>query len=362
MTRPRTLHLAALCGLTLAATATGCASASNASESGEDEATAPDELRAKAPPACLGASQPLTLFHDLPFTDVTVGGVTGAFLVDLATTGSAIDALAFPAPGPSASRCPLGASCMFEGFTFFGGWGAVQLVSEELDSAGDAVHQAGILGTDLLATSVYTLDYGRRRIYRGGRGACSDATLARAGLEPLSTRGFYGSSVVALRPMTDVLASAAPGAVPNVPTVPVRVAGVTAVAQLDTGFADTRIRHSVNINTAFFDAIQAANPGALVRDAASDLSLTTCAGVAEPVEAWRLAPGMSFDLVGESGAAARTEKSAVLFVKRTPAAARRCGGIGTWSAPAAQVATSFYVDAGVVVFDPFASRVWINAR
>jgi len=293
VTRPRTLHLAALCGLTLAATATGCASASDASDAGEDEATAPDELRAKTPPACLGASQPLTLFHDLPFTDVTVGGVTGAFLVDLATTGSAIDALAFPAPGPSASRCPLGASCTFEGFTFFGGWGAVQLVSEELDSAGDAVHQAGILG---------------------------------------------------------------------VPTVPVRVAGVTAVAQLDTGFADTRIRHSVNINTAFFDAIQAANPGALVRDAASDLSLTTCAGVAEPVEAWRLAPGMSFDLVGESGAAARTEKSAVLFVKRTPAAARRCGGIGTWSAPAAQVATSFYVDAGVVVFDPFASRVWINAR
>jgi hypothetical protein len=49
-------------------------------------------------------------------------------------------------------------------------------------------------------------------------------------------------------------------------------------------------------------------------------------------------------------------------VKRTPAAALRCGGIGTWTAPAAQIATSFYVDAGVMVFDPFAERVWITAR
>jgi hypothetical protein len=46
---------------------------------------------------------------------------------------------------------------------------------------------------------------------------------------------------------------------------------------------------------AFFDAIRAASPDAIVRDAASDLSLSTCAGVAESVEAWRMAPGTSFD-------------------------------------------------------------------
>lgn len=362
MSSPRSLALAGagLCGLALAASATGCASASDASDDG---ATSPDELRAKAPPSCLGESQPLTLSRNLPFANVTVGGVNGQFLVDLATTSSAIDVLAFPAPGPSAARCPLGETCTFDGFTFFGGWGTVSLISEELDAPSDTFHQAGILGTDFLATSVYTLDYGRKRIHRGDRSACADATLTRAGLKPLSTRGFYGASDVPRKPMTDVLAGASPGStMPNVPTVPVRVAGVTAVAQLDTGFADTRIAHSVNVNTAFFDAIQAASPGALVRDAASDLSLTTCAGVAEPVEAWRLAPGTAFELVDESGAAARSEKAAVLFVKRTPAAARRCGGIGTWSAPAAQVAASFYVDAGVVVFDPFASRVWMSAR
>ncbi len=109
--------------------------------------------------------------------------------------------------------------------------------------------------------------------------------------------------------MSDVLASAGSGPVPNVPTVPVRVAGVTAVAQLDTGFADVRVPHSENVNAAFFDAIRAKSPDSIVRDAAL-----------------------------------------------------RCGGIGTWTAPAAQVATSFYVDAGLLVFDPFAERVWITAR
>lgn len=358
MTLRRSLIASALCGPALAAIATGCASASDAG----DAATSPAELRSKTPPSCLGDPQSLTMSRNLPFASVTVGGVSGAFLVDLATTNSAIDVLAFPAPGPSPKRCALGEACTFDGFTFFGGWGAVTLISEELDSPSDAFHQSGILGTDFLATGVYTLDYARKRIHRGDRGACDDTTLTRAGLKPLSTRGYYGSSEVVRKPMIDVLATAGDSAVPNVPTVPVRVAGVTAVAQLDTGFADTHVAHSVNVNTAFFDAIQAANPGALLRDAASDLSLTTCAGVAEPVEAWRLAPGVVFELVDESGAAARSERAAVLFVKRTPAAARRCGGIGTWTAPAAQVAASFYVDAGVVVFDPFASRVWINAR
>ncbi len=345
--------------LTLAAVlSTACA----AKDDAVDGTTAPDELRSKALPACLGKGEPLALFHDLPFANVTVNGVTAPFLVDFATTGSAIDVLAFPAPGLMAARCPLGDSCSFDGFTFFGSWGTVTLVSEELDYPDAALHQAGILGTDFLASSVFTLDYKGKQIHRSAGGACDGSTLTKAGLRPLSTRGFYGIGSAPRKPMSEVLASAGSGPVPNVPTVPVRVAGVTAVAQLDTGFADVRIPHSVNINTAFFDAIRAAKPDALVRDAASDLSLSTCAGVAESVEAYRLSPGTSFELVDESGAPARAEPGAVLFVKRTPAAALRCGGIGTWTAPAAQVATSFYVDAGVLVFDPYAARVWITAR
>ena len=52
--------------------------------------------------------------------------------------------------------------------------------------------------------------------------------------------------------------------------------------------------------------------------------------------------------------------AAVVFVKRTPASAKSCGGIGTWTAPAAQMAASFFVDLGVIVFDPFRSRVMVR--
>ena len=40
---------------------------------------------------------------------------------------------------------------------------------------------------------------------------------------------------------------------------------------------------------------------------------------------------------------------------------QKCGGIGTWTTPAAQIGASFFADVGVLVFDPFSSRVWISA-
>jgi hypothetical protein len=314
-------------------------------------------------PACLGDARSVTLSGGLPYTEVRVGAApspnAGAFLVDFATTRSAIDLAAFAAPGPTATGCnprTLGQSCTFADLDFFGTWGPVTLVTEAL-----APGHAGILGTDFLSVNVITLDYRGRRILRAKKStACTDAALTAAGFAKLSTTGFYANDTATLRPYSDVDSSAAPGGkVPNVPTVPVSVAGVRAIAQLDTGFDDAVVTHSVNVNIAFFDAIQAANPGALVRDAAADLTLTTCAGVSEPVQAYRLAPGAAFAMVDGADVPVRAFSDATIFVKRTPAAAKACGGIGTWTTPAAQVGASFFVDAGALVFDPFASRVWI---
>jgi hypothetical protein len=107
-------------------------------------------------------------------------------------------------------------------------------------------------------------------------------------------------------------------------------------------------------STIDLSAFAAPGPTATGCDPSLDASLTTCAGVAEAVEAYRLAPGASLVL------GPRASPSAVVFVKRTPPVAQRCGGIGTWSAPAAQIGVSFFVDLGVIVFDPFASRVWVR--
>ncbi|MGD0525270.1 MAG: hypothetical protein ABSE49_09010, partial [Polyangiaceae bacterium] len=133
-----------------------------------------------------------------------------------------------------------------------------------------------------------------------------------------------------------------------------------ALAQLDTGFDDDVDHHSVNINQAYLATLMAQNPGAIVRDASLDLTLTTCVdGTSETVEAYRLAAGTSFEFVADSGTAARSVSDAILFAKNTPKAALVCGGIGTWTVPAAQVAQSFYVDAGAVVFDPIGAKVWM---
>jgi hypothetical protein len=140
----------------------------------------------------------------------------------------------------------------------------------------------------------------------------------------------------------------------------VQIAGVAAVAQLDTGFNDSVTKFSLDINEAFLLAIQAQSPSALVRDSSLDETLTTCVnGVSEPVQGYRLAAGSALGFVDQGGNIARSYPGAVVFVKETPDAAQACGGIGTWTVPAAQVAASYFVDMGILAFDPFHETVWI---
>jgi hypothetical protein len=319
--------------------------------------------------ACFGDRAPLVVTNGLPFAEVDIGvsSVRGHFLIDYATTTSVIDLSALGALAPHARRCDpkkLGETCSFSPFSFFGGWGEVSLYTEDLSSFSGSVREAGILGTDLLSQVALTLDFVEHNVFRARPGAlCSDATLEAAGFVSLSSAGYFASDTSALVGLASVVAGveAAPR-VPNVPTVPLRIGNTTAVAQLDTGFDDALVPFSVNVNEALYHAIALATPHALVRKPSADLALTTCAGVAEAVEAYTLAPGFDLALVDTSGKAAKTYRSATLFVKRTPLEARRCGGIGTWSTPAVQIGASFYSDLGVLVFDPFTSRVWVRSR
>lgn len=313
--------------------------------------------------ACLGDRLPLTISRGLPFASIPVGteASAGLFLLDLATTGSAIDLSAFD-PEPMASGCDptrLGQLCRFADLDFFGSWGTVTLSTQDLSGLGGVV-EAGILGTDFFSLLTLTFDYGASEIRNAPRGTlCSDAALEEAGFASLSVEGFYSNDLSRLRPLRDVVMDASSGiTVANVPTVPIRVAGVDAFAQLDTGFDDTLVPNTVNVNVAFFDAIMAADATALMRDAGNDLALSTCVvGVTENVSAYRLEEAL--ELIGEDGTSVRDLAGVRVFVKNTPAAARRCGGIGTWSVPAAQVAASLHVALGQIVVDPFTSRVWV---
>ena len=315
--------------------------------------------------ACLGPSMPLTLSGQMPYLSVPVGSQAGEFVLDFGSNFSSIDLSAFAPPGPSTSGCDaseLGALCTVAGFAFFGPPASVELTTESYADVSGTVRQAGIVATDLLSQDVITLAYGKSLVFASpSTGFCSDTALRAAGFAPLSAAGFYVNDVSKLEALSLVDTSGpANDTVPNIPTVPVSVAGTTALAQLDTGFDDDVTPFSVDINQAFYAAIAAAAPSALVRDTSLDTTLTTCVdGVSQPVTGYRLAPSTTFDFLTDGGAVARSYASTAIFLKATPAAARVCGGIGTWTVPAAQVAASYFNEMQTLLFDPYSSRVWI---
>lgn len=386
----RTEHVARAASLTCALALWACRDTlaedmpahASPSEKADDSAHAAQASRVvtvparRAPlPSCLGMPLPMELSGQLPYARITVGtganARTGAFLVDFGSTASALDDNAFAPSPPVPSWCTTPeagssrTSCEFSDFSFFGSWGRVSLYRDNFSTVRGAIVQAGLLGTDFLSVHPFTLDYSGLQVLASKAPTfCSDTTLEGAGFVPLSTRGFYAKHLSALRPLADVFEESDGGttgyAVPNVPTINLRVAGIDAFAQLDTGFDDVLVAHAINVNEPLLNAILAINPSAIVRDETLDLSLTTCiVGVRENVEGYRLAPGTEAAFLSEGGGVARSESRAVLFVKRTPPRARVCGGIGTWRVPAAQIAASYFINAGVVVFDPIRGRVWV---
>lgn len=319
-------------------------------------------------PDCLGERQPLTVASQMPYALVGLAGRQGYLALDFGASVSSVTPANFPGE-PKPAPLP-GSADRFADFVFFGSWGSVTLRPQPQPAVGTlrtadgraAIAQAGVVGTDFLAQHVYTLDYRGGHLWRAAPGRfCGDAVMRAGGWRALSTQDYYGAQPAALR---CPLAGAAPGGCANIPTVPLRIGRVTALAQLDTGYDDGRQPLSVNINAALFDALRAAGLKLEPRPDIA-LQLSTCvAGVSERVEAWRLPAGTPFGLVDTEGRllprpAAPGGTAVTLFVKRTPPAAAGCGGIGTWAQPAAQLGASF-VAGGALVVDPFSARVWLR--
>ncbi|EHR69583.1 hypothetical protein BurJ1DRAFT_0702 [Burkholderiales bacterium JOSHI_001] len=312
---------------------------------------------AAAPLTCLGDTRPMVVDHQMPYAQVRVGQRSGYFVLDFGATVSSITPSGFAAPG-APTPVP-GTADRYDGFDFFGPWGRVQLALQGQAPATSRVRQAGVIGTDFLASHIYTLDYRAGRLHRAApQGFCTDATLAAAGFRALSTRDHYAETPQRL---SCPLAGGPPNCV-NVPTVPLRIGPLQTGAQLDTGYDDGRRPYSLNINAALFEALQRQKVPMKPRPDIA-LQLSTCVpGLSETVEAWQLAARLPFGLQDTAGATlAVPSRQVTLFVKRTPPAARACGGIGTWSQPAAQLGASF-VARGALVVDPFSQRVWLRPR
>jgi hypothetical protein len=303
--------------------------------------------------ACLGESMPMQVSRQMPYVQVAVDGRPGAFVIDFGADVSAITPAGFGGVPPQ----PLpGTADRYRRVDFFGPWPNARLLLQASAPVAGGLPQAGVIGTDFLGGHVFTLDYAGARVHRAAQGRfCGEAALRQAGFAALSTAGYYAANTATLQ----CPSAGMRGRCPNIPVLPVRIGPVTAVAQIDTGFDDTRVPHAININTAFLQALQQAGV-ALVPRPDIALTLSTCqAGVTERVEAWSLPRGVALEFIGADGSAVKRFADATLFVKHPPPAARVCGGIGIWPQPAAQLGASFFAGDALIV-DPFSARVWLR--
>lgn len=297
-----------------------------------------------------GQGQPMLLGGNTPYARVSVNGCEGYFLVDFGTTTSTID------PNNFINGTPLlvdNSVNKFADFRFLGNWGAVHLnVQNHSNILGlDGFKQAGILGTDFLANNIYTLDYENKKIYKSSKATFySSQQLHNMGFQAVSSRGYYASQKQELQNLCT----------PNIPTIPVSIGDIDAVAQIDSGYNDTLFEYSININTAFFEALEEAGIH-LIPNPAANLILSTCnVGYNEVVKAYRLPKGVSFSVAATNGKRVLVNSNINVFVKQTSNASFHCGGIGTWKIPAAQMGASFLKQCKQVIFDPFNSKVWFR--
>ena len=347
----------------LAATLLGLTPAAVAAEAAPPAWSAPVSIEATGAPVspppprrCLGDTRSLIVSSGMPYTPVRVQERTGFFVVDLGADGSSISPTTFlGGQGPKPME---GTSNRFAGFDFFGPWAPLTLSVQDQRGIRGPLPQAGLIGTDLIRTHVLTLDYANGLLHRSSRETfCGDDELKQAGFRPLSSREYFGETQRLLR------CPAAPqtGSCPNIPSIPVRIGKVEAIAQVDTGYDDGVHAPSLNINRAWFEQLQEAGV-ALERLPAADLSLSSCVpNQTELVLAYRLPVGSRVELVGSDGQPVRSVARVTLYLKDSPAAIRRCGGIGTWQKPAGQLGASFVND-GTLVVDPFSQRLWFRGR
>lgn len=288
----------------------------------------------------------------MPYTKVKVGNAEGYFLIDYGTTGSSIDTMGFINSKPALVT---NTTDKFANFDFFGSWGAVSLNIQNhsgIQGLG-SMKQAGILGTDFLCFNTFLLDYTTNKLFRGNeQQGCSDSILLRAGFKAASTAGYFSNDLNKLNN----------NCTPNIPTVPIKIGNAAAVAQIDPGYDDNKYRHAININKAFFNAIRESGI-VLLENPSANIVLSTCVNnLQENVKAYKLPKNTTFSITGVDGRPIIVHSDVNIFLKETPPAARTCGGIGTWTIPAAQLGASFLLDAKKVIFDPFKEKVWFYTR
>jgi hypothetical protein len=263
-----------------------------------------------------------------PTIALTADGVQGAFLLDYGATRSSLSAEAFSSAEGSVRTASISLPTFERGDFRLARYGA-----PERGRSG----RLGVIGTDFL--SLLTAEFTRGAVTLGDK-PCDAKALRARGLVPVSQKGFFSSD-----------ASTVGAGLANVPVAYLRLGDVRAWAQIDTGYADSLIPRSVDINEALYEKLVA---NGVRFERAADIGVLTCEGrESRPVYAVR---DRALAIENERGEPIAETTSFHLIVKK----ASGCGGIGAMTTPAAQLGASFLKLFGTIVFDPKSATVWVQ--
>lgn len=264
-----------------------------------------------------------------PYIRLSVDGQAGNFLLDWGSTRSALSARHFAAPAGAPG---------IVSFTLPSFPTGVFALQPDAHLAAPRGGRLGIVGTDFLAKMSAFLSYGPvRDTVKLGPGPCDAAAL--------EARGFVAVA------QTSFSAAGGDGAAPNVPVVRISIAGVDAPAQLDSGYDDALLKHSIDINTAFEHRLRAS--GVRLRRV-REVDVATCSGVEK--RQVLSAPGVALQIGGAKANAIRSIRRYHLLLKPK----NGCGGIADVSTPAAQLGASFLRTLSPLVIDGKAAKVWVK--
>ncbi|HRD75714.1 MAG TPA: hypothetical protein PK264_07240, partial [Hyphomicrobiaceae bacterium] len=286
---------------------------------------------------CGGETLPVVHLRDndgaAPYVKLRAGGISGHFLIDWGATASSVAARRYPS-----ARERLEARD-FSLPSFASGTFMLRDYALSLEPPGG---QLGIVGTDFLSLLAAHLVYGDRGTTLSlSSTPCRAEGLRAGGFRPISQKGFYSSDLSRIEKGR-----------PNIPVLFLSLAGVVAPAQIDSGYEDITLRHSIDINTPMHRALIAA--GVRFRELEA-ITIATCTGTEQ--RAVLVPEGAAVAITDERGARIRDLDGAHLILK----APGSCGGIAGMAEPAAQIGASTLRTLREIVIDGKSETVWIRA-
>ena len=309
---------------------------------------------ALAQPVCPGVRVPLktTALSGAPYADVTLGRVTGPWLIDYGWSVSTISSSYWKKPAANGS---LSLSGMSFPHVPAGARGyPVQAMGIAHRGVGQ---QRGVLGIDLLkdVTAEFHFEDASAPHVVVSKGACTAMPLYDEHFFRIRQTGYFSD-----RPETHTSGLA------NIPVVFLRLeerepAGgaqpeqsPVTWAQIDTGYDDSFWPYSIDINEAYLAQIRKLKVAPVK---VGTVQVSGC-GNEDSVRDVYTVPGFKLRITDETGIPlARWFDSYHLILKPKQT---KCGGIGPMSVPAAQLGASFLRAFGTTIFMPSTADVWIR--